>query len=130
MLQTISAVTLVTRDMRAAVRFYESLGFKARKGASDAFTSFPVGQTWLNLIAITDNSTEPQLLWGRVVIHVDDVDAKFQQALSAGGKETKPLEDQFYGDQSGTFKDLFGHQWTMATHIEDVSNDEIQRRLK
>ena len=65
-----------------------------------------------------------------LMVYVDDVDAKFQQALSAGGKETKPLEDQFYGDQSGTFKDPFGHQWTMATHIEDVSNDEIQRRLK
>jgi len=114
MLQTISAVTLVTRDMRAAVRFYESLGFKAREGASDAFTSFPVGQTWLNLIAVTDNSTEPQLPWGRVIIYVDDVDAMYERVQKAGYNGEFPPSDASWGERYFHVKDPDGHELSFA----------------
>src|SRR5687767_11888085 len=75
----------------------------------------------------------PKALGGTPVslmIYVDDVDTTFKQALEAGGVEMKPLQDQFYGDRSGTLTDPFGHVWTVATHIEDVSPEEINRRAE
>jgi PhnB protein len=65
-----------------------------------------------------------------LMLYVEDVDARFNRAVAAGAKVTKPLADQFYGDRSGTLTDPFGHQWTIATHKEDVSPEEIDRRMK
>ena len=73
----------------------------------------------------------PQTLGGTpigLMIYVEDVDTVYAQALTEGGKEVKPLQDQFYGDRSGTLKDPFGHVWTIATHKEDVSPEEMDRR--
>ena len=53
----------------------------------------------------------------------------YKQAIDAGGTEVKPLQDQFYGDRSGTLTDPFGHVWTVATHKEDVTPEEIEKRL-
>ena len=64
-----------------------------------------------------------------LMIYVDDCDTIFKQALQAGGTEVKPLQDQFYGDRSGTLTDPFGHVWTVATHKEDVSPEEMDKRL-
>lgn len=64
------------------------------------------------------------------MIYVEDVDTVFKQAISAGGAQIKPLQDQFYGDRSGTLKDPFGHVWTIATHKEDVSMEQINERAK
>ncbi len=63
-----------------------------------------------------------------MLLYVEDVDKRFKQALSAGGRELRPVKDQFYGDRSGTLEDPFGHQWTIATHVEDVSVEETKRR--
>jgi len=74
----------------------------------------------------------PKALGGTPVslmIYVDDVDTIYPQAIAAGGIETKPLQDQFYGDRSGTLTDPFGHVWTVSTHKEDVSSEEIEKRL-
>jgi PhnB protein len=65
-----------------------------------------------------------------LMIYVNDVDRIFKQALAAGGKELRALANQFYGDRSGTLMDPFGHVWTVATHVEDVSPEEIERRAK
>lgn len=65
-----------------------------------------------------------------LMIYCEDADRVFKRALSAGGKELRPLTNQFYGDRSGTLADPFGHQWTVATHVEDVSPEEMDRRLK
>ncbi len=65
-----------------------------------------------------------------LMIYVADVDAAFARAIAAGATEVRPVADQFYGDRSGTLKDPFGHQWTLATHIEDVSAEEGQRRME
>jgi PhnB protein len=73
----------------------------------------------------------PQSIGGTPVglaLYVEDCDAMFNRAIAAGGKVLKPLADQFYGDRSGTLLDPFGHKWTVATHKEDVSPEEIQRR--
>jgi len=74
----------------------------------------------------------PKALGGspvEIMIYVEDCDTIFKQAIAAGGTETKPLQDQFYGDRSGTLTDPFGHNWTVATHKEDVSSEEIEKRL-
>jgi PhnB protein len=65
---------------------------------------------------------------GGLCVYLPDVDAAFNRAVAAGAKVFKPLQDQFYGDRSGTLTDPFGHVWTLATHIEDVSMEEMQRR--
>ena len=75
----------------------------------------------------------PKTLGGSPVgmmIYVDDVDTMFKQAITAGGQEIKPLQNQFYGDRSGTLKDPFGHVWTVATHVEDVPPEEMEKRAK
>ena len=64
-----------------------------------------------------------------IMIYVEDVDKQFKQALAAGGTELRPLTDQFYGDRSGTLKDPFGHSWHLSTHKEDVSMEEMNRRM-
>ena len=64
-----------------------------------------------------------------IMIYVSDVDTTFKQAIAAGGEEQKPLKDQFYGDRSGSLKDPFGHVWHVATHKEDVSPEEMEKRL-
>jgi len=65
-----------------------------------------------------------------LMIYVEDVDTIYKQAIAAGGKELKPLQDQFYGDRSGTFTDPYGHVWTIATHKEDVTPEEMDRRIQ
>jgi PhnB protein len=64
-----------------------------------------------------------------LMIYVEDVDAAFDKAIAAGATAVRPVEDQFYGDRSGWVKDPFGHEWTLSTHIEDVSPEEINRRM-
>jgi PhnB protein len=75
----------------------------------------------------------PEALGGSAVgihLYVEDVDARFQQALAAGARAMRPVADQFYGDRSGTLTDPFGHVWTLATHKEDLSQEEIARRFE
>jgi PhnB protein len=62
-------------------------------------------------------------------LYVEDVDADFQRAVAAGAKVKRPVTNQFYGDRTGTLEDPFGHLWTIATHIEDVSPDEARKRM-
>ena len=74
----------------------------------------------------------PQSLGGSSVglyIYVEDVDALFAQAINAGAKEVKPVEDQFYGDRTGTLEDPFGHIWFLGTHKEDLTPEEINERV-
>ena len=65
-----------------------------------------------------------------IMIYLEDVDTVYGQAIQAGGEELKALQDQFYGDRSGTLKDPFGHVWTVATHKEDVTPEEMDKRIK
>jgi PhnB protein len=77
------------------------------------------------------NIRGPQAIGGTPVsmmVYLEDVDTVFKRAVAAGGKELRPLADQFYGDRSGTFLDPFGHMWTVSTHVEDVPPDEMQKR--
>ena len=85
---------------------------------ADEFPEFSVGRS-------------PQSLNGspvHIYLYVEDVDAVFNQAVSSGAASLMPVQDQFYGDRSGGVTDPFGHVWWIATHKEDVSPDEIQKR--
>jgi PhnB protein len=75
----------------------------------------------------------PQTLGGAgisLMVYVENVDEVFPRAIAAGAKELRAVQDQFYGDRSGTLEDPFGHVWTISTHQEDLSNEEMQRRSK
>jgi PhnB protein len=74
----------------------------------------------------------PQSLGGTpvsILLYFKDADARFNAAVGAGAKVLKPLQDQFYGDRSGTVTDPFGHVWTVATHKEDLAPEEVERRF-
>ncbi len=64
-----------------------------------------------------------------ILLYVDKVDELFDRAVAAGAKAIQAVRDQFYGDRSGMLEDPFGHVWTVATHIEDVTPEEINRRF-
>ena len=76
--------------------------------------------------------SSPQSLGGTpvsIMLYVEDVDTVAAQAVAAGAQVLKPVADQFYGDRSGSFADPFGHQWHIATHIEDVTPEEVGKRV-
>jgi PhnB protein len=66
-----------------------------------------------------------------VIIHlyIEDVDSVMQKATEAGAKQVRPVANQFYGDRSGIFTDPFGHVWNVATHVEDLSPEEMEKRM-
>jgi PhnB protein len=63
-----------------------------------------------------------------LMLYVEQVDRVFKQAVAAGAKELRPVQNQFYGDRSGTLEDPFGHIWIVSTHVEDVSPEEMRKR--
>jgi PhnB protein len=80
-----------------------------------------------------DGYRGPQALGGTPVsllVYVPDVDAAFARAVAAGATAQRPVADQFYGDRSGVLVDPFGHVWSLATHQEDVSAEEMSRRMQ
>jgi PhnB protein len=62
-------------------------------------------------------------------LYVEDVDARVERAVTAGAKIRRPLTNQFYGDRSATVEDPFGHLWTLASRVEEVSEEEMKRRM-
>ncbi len=64
-----------------------------------------------------------------LLLYVDDVDQTVERAVALGAKIIKPAQDQFYGDRNATLEDPFGHKWTVAVHIEDVTPEEMKRRM-
>jgi PhnB protein len=65
-----------------------------------------------------------------ILLYLEDVDTVFERALKAGARAQRPVQNQFYGDRSGTLEDPFGHVWTIATHVEDVPEEELKRRAE
>lgn len=64
-----------------------------------------------------------------MVLYVENADALYRQAIEAGASSLRPMADQPFGDRTGTLRDPFGHRWILTTHIEDVSDEEIERRF-
>ncbi|MDX6284713.1 MAG: PhnB protein [Frankiales bacterium] len=90
-----------------------------------------------SLIMLADTSPEmgaptPKALGGSpvtIMVYVEDVDAMYDKALNAGATAIDKVEDKFYGDRSGSFEDPFGHRWHIATHVEDVSPEDMTKRM-
>ena len=90
-----------------------------------------------SVIMLADEAPEmgyrgPKSLGGTpvsILLYFEDVDAVVARAVAAGAKLTRPIQDQFYGDRSGVIEDPFGHVWTIATHTEDPSPEEMKRRM-
>lgn len=90
-----------------------------------------------SVIMLADENAEvgnksPGTLGGTPVslmVYVEDVDSTYSAAIAAGATEIQAVDDKFYGDRSGMFKDPWGHEWTVATHVEDVPEEEMGRRM-
>jgi PhnB protein len=132
---------LALRDAKAAIDFYKR-AFGAElvlkldtPDGKIAHAEIRIGDSILMLSEENPDwgNLSPQSLGGSPVflmIYVSDVDTAFPMAIAAGATEVRPVQDQFYGDRSGTLKDPYGYQWTLATHTEDLSQEEIERRMQ
>ncbi|MGA2299236.1 MAG: VOC family protein [Candidatus Acidiferrum sp.] len=131
---------LVVSDAARAMEFYKAaFGAKERMrmagpGGKIVHAEMTIGDA---VIMVADEFPEwgnlsPESLNGspvRMALYVEDVDDVASRAVAAGAKVLIPVADQFYGDRSGRLADPFGHLWIVATHIEDVSPGEMQKRM-
>ena len=125
----------------AAIDFYAKVfgtTERMRMGGPDGRVGHAELQLGSGLVMLADEFPEggqlsPRKVGGTPValsVYVEDVDAVFARALEAGATEVRPVADQFYGDRLGMFEDPFGHRWSVATHVEDVSPEEMARRAE
>jgi PhnB protein len=135
---TLSA-SLVIDGASDAITFYEKvLGAttRMRMDGPDGRVGHAELQIGNSVLMLADEFPEmgylgPEKVGGTPVtlaVYVDDVDKTFASALEAGATELRAVEDQFYGDRSGQFQDPWGHRWSVATHVEDVPPEEMERR--
>lgn len=132
---------LIIKGCAEALEFYKK-AFGAeetmRMPAPDGRIGHAELQIGTSKVMLADEHPEigalsPQTVGGAAVMmhmYVADVDQVVANALAAGAKLTRPVRDQFYGDRSGGVEDPWGHQWHISTHIEDVSEEEMMRRMK
>ncbi|HTY41815.1 MAG TPA: VOC family protein [Thermoanaerobaculia bacterium] len=128
---------LIVRGAAAAIAFYEK-AFDAvelvRMPGPDGrigHAEIRIGNSPVMLADENPMSRGPGAFGGSPVsllLYVEDVDATVARAVSGGAKIVRPVEVQFYGDRMGGIEDPFGHQWYVATHVEDVSPEEMRRR--
>jgi uncharacterized glyoxalase superfamily protein PhnB len=83
-----------------------------------------------SVVMLADVPPDGEATRAMLNLYVEDCDATFKKALAAGAESWKELEDQFYGDRNGGVRDKWGNQWYISTHIEDVSPEEMERRVK
>jgi catechol 2,3-dioxygenase-like lactoylglutathione lyase family enzyme len=117
--RSISAVTVLTRDMARAVAFYQALGFQLQYGGPDSeFTSFRAGTGFLNLQL--DRERTPQTtIWGRVIFWVDDVDAMHRRAIAAGLTPITSPADAPWGERYFHIRDPDGNELSLARPLTD-----------
>jgi PhnB protein len=131
---------LIVGDAAKAIEFY-----KEAFGATELFRmeapGGKIGHAEIRIgnspVMLADEMPEmgyvsPQTLGGTpvsIMIYVEDVDSVAAKSVAAGAQVLKPVADQFYGDRSGSFADPFGHQWHIATHTEDVTPEEVSKRV-
>jgi PhnB protein len=125
----------------AAIDFYtDVLGAdeRMRMPGSDGKLGHAELQLGESIIMLSDEFPDmgargPKSVGGTPVtlhVYVEDVDAVFEAALSAGGSSVRAVENQFYGDRTAQFEDPFGHRWNIATHVEDVQPEEMEKRME
>jgi len=132
---------LICAGAADAIEFYK----KAFGAVEEARLPGPGGRIMHAMIRIGDSAVMlvdempewcalgPKALKGSPVtihLYVENADATFERAVKAGAKVTMPLEDQFWGDRYGKLEDPFGHHWSVATHVREVSMEEAQQAMK
>jgi PhnB protein len=132
---------LAVDDATAAIDFYQR-AFGAKERGRMAAPDGKIGHAELEigdaLIMLSDpfpqfQARPPKEIGGTsvgVFLYVDDVDAVYKQAIDAGATSTMEPADQFWGDRFGSVTDPFGHSWQIATHVEDVSPEEMAKRAE
>jgi PhnB protein len=132
---------LIVNDAARALDFY-ARAFGAKELMRFAAPDGKIGHAEIRIgdsvIMLADEYPQmgyrgPQALGGTpvsILLYLDDVDARFARALAAGAIQQRAVENQFYGDRSGTLVDPFGHVWTLSTHVEDVDPEELERRAQ
>ncbi len=120
MINSISAVTLATHDMRRAVSFYRMLGFQlVHGGESAAFTSFRVGTNFLNLIA--QSAEREWSWWGRLIFYESDIDALYARVIAAGYRPEAAPRDAEWGERFFHLTDPDGHELSFASPLASHS---------
>jgi len=129
---------LIVKGAAKALDFYaHAFGakekFRLPMGDIIGHAEIVIGNSHVMIADVMDDGhKDPRKLGGTPVslmIYTSDADAMFKRAIAAGAKQVRPVENQFYGDRTGVLEDPFGHVWSIATHVEDVSDEEIRRRM-
>lgn len=131
---------MIVADAAKAIDFYkQAFGaeeiMRANHGGKICHAEIKIGDS---IFMMADEFPEmgckgPKAFGGSAIsllLYMEDVDAVVAKAVAAGAKLTQPVENKFYGDRSGTLEDPFGHKWTVSTHVEDVSEEEIRKRME
>lgn len=130
---------LIVKNAADAIQFYQkAFGAKeimrfAMPNGKIAHAEIQIGNSRIMLADeyIEMNAKSPEAYGGSPIsmhLYVEDVDQLFEQAVAAGAKIERPIEDQFYGDRLGGLSDPFGHQWYISSRIENLTMEEMQRR--
>ena len=130
---------LIVDGAAEAIDFYTSVlgaSERMRMGGPDGKVGHAELEIGDSLIMLADEHPEmdargPRTVGGTPVsmhVYVEDADEVFARAVDGGAKALQPVEDRFYGDRLGSFEDPFGHHWNVATHVEDVPEDEMAKR--
>jgi PhnB protein len=130
---------LIFDDANSAIEFYKkAFGaeelFRMPMGDRIAHAEINIGNSRIMLAdeAPRMEAYSPRHYKGSPVslmLYVEDVDSFAKKVTAAGATVVRPLTNQFYGDRSGTFLDPFGYKWTIGTHVEDVSPEEMEKRM-
>ncbi len=130
---------LVVNDGSGALEYYKK-AFNAKElhrmagpGGRIMHAEFKIGDSIIMLAEEMGPNRSPQSLGGSPVsifLYVENVDSVFKQAVDAGGKADKQPENMFWGDRFGSLTDPYGHLWGLATHVEDVAPQEMERRSR
>jgi PhnB protein len=131
---------LVVDDAARAIEFYKKAfgaeeKFRMPMGGRIGHAEIKIGDSFVMLADEFPDMGHlgPKARGGTTVslmVYLEDVDSAFRTALDAGATEMRPVENQFWGDRMGTLTDPFGHQWSLATHVEEVSGEELGRRFE
>ena len=131
---------LVVKNAAAALDFYQQVfgaveALRMQDGERIGHAEITIGDS---RVMLADEHPEMKIFAPQsgtaaavgILLYVEDVDTVVERAVAAGARLDRPVADQFYGDRTGGITDPFGHRWYIATHVEDVPPEELQKRMR
>jgi len=131
---------LIVKDANSALTFYQK-AFNATAelelntpDGGVAHAELKIGNSYLMLTEEYPDMgfVGPQTLGGAgvsIMLYTEDAESLYEQAIEQGCEVVRPMMDQFYGDRAGTLKDPYGHVWTVGMHVEDLTQEELVKRM-